>query len=57
MWVTPNDFSFTLSFFVPLFSVLNPLHAVPLFLAIMPAAAPDTTRCRWSDSRTTWGGG
>src|SRR5438045_1160518 len=24
MWVTPNDFAFALSFFVTLFSVLNP---------------------------------
>jgi multiple antibiotic resistance protein len=44
MWVTPNDFAFTLSFFVTLFSVLNPPHAVPLFLAMMPSAAPDMTR-------------
>ncbi len=44
MWVTPNDFAFTLSFFVTVFSVLNPLHAVPLFLAMMPTATPDTTR-------------
>jgi multiple antibiotic resistance protein len=44
MWVTPNDFAFTLSFFVTLFSVLNPPHAVPLFLAMVPSATPDTTR-------------
>lgn len=43
MWVTPNDFAFTLSFFVTLFSVLNPPHAVPLFLAMMPSATPATT--------------
>lgn len=44
MWVTPNDFAFTLSFFVTLFSVLNPPHAVPLFLAMVPSATPDATR-------------
>ena len=44
MWATPNDFAFTLSFFVTLFSVLNPPHAVPLFLAMMPSATADTTR-------------
>lgn len=44
MWVTPNDFAFTLSFIVTLFSVLNPPHAVPLFLAMVPSATPDTTQ-------------
>ncbi len=44
MWVTPNDFAFTLSFFVTLFSVLNPPHAVPLLLAMMPGAELDTTQ-------------
>jgi len=44
MWVTPNDFEFALSFFVTLFSVLNPPHAVPLFLAMVPSPTDETTR-------------
>lgn len=42
----PNipELSFGLSFFVTLFSVLNPLHAVPLYLSMVPDPAPETTR-------------
>lgn len=42
----PNipELSFGLSFFVTLFSVLNPPHAVPLYLSMVPDPAPETTR-------------
>ncbi|MEO8602400.1 MAG: MarC family protein [bacterium] len=39
-----SDLGFGLSSFVTLFSVLNPLHAVPLYLAMVPAPTPETTR-------------
>ncbi|MGD9763632.1 MAG: MarC family protein [Candidatus Binatia bacterium] len=35
---------FGLSFFVTLFSVLNPVHAVPLYLAMVQAPTAETTR-------------
>lgn len=35
---------FGLSFFVTLFSVLNPAHAVPLYLSMVGVPTPDTTR-------------
>jgi len=38
------DLGFGLSFFVTLFSVLNPPHAVPLYLALVPSPAAETTR-------------
>lgn len=38
------ELGFGLSFFVTLFSVLNPPHAVPLYLAMVPSPTPDTTR-------------
>ena len=38
------DLGFGLSFFVTLFSVLNPPHAVPLYLAMVPSPAAETTR-------------
>ncbi len=42
----PNlpELSFGLSFFVTLFSVLNPPHAVPLYLAMVPSPTEETTR-------------
>ena len=36
--------AFGLIFFVTLFSVLNPPHAVPLYLSMLPNPAPATTR-------------
>lgn len=44
MWVTPDDFAFAISFLVTLFSVLNPPHAVPLYLGLVPEPTADTTR-------------
>lgn len=38
------ELGFGLSFFVTLLSVLNPLHAVPLYLSMVPNPAPETTR-------------
>src|SRR5689334_2907182 len=38
------ELGFGLSFFVTLFSVLNPPHAVPLYLAMVRAPTPETTR-------------
>ena len=38
------DLGFGLSFFVTLFSVLNPPHAVPLYLAMVSSPSDDTTR-------------
>jgi phosphopantothenoylcysteine decarboxylase/phosphopantothenate--cysteine ligase len=38
------DLGFGLSFFVTLFSVLNPPHAVPLYLAMVPSPTAETTR-------------
>lgn len=35
---------FGLSFFVTLFSVLNPVHAVPLYLAMVPAPTAAMTQ-------------
>lgn len=42
--ITVPELAFGLSFFVTLFSVLNPPHAVPLYLAMVPSPTPDTTR-------------
>jgi multiple antibiotic resistance protein len=42
--ITVPEFGFGLSFFVTLFSVLNPPHAVPLYLALVPSPTPETTR-------------
>lgn len=42
--ITVPELGFGLSFFVTLFSVLNPPHAVPLYLAMVPSPTPDTTR-------------
>lgn len=39
-----GDLGFALSFGVTLFSVLNPPHAVPLYLSMVAAPTPDTTR-------------
>jgi len=41
---TVQELGFGLSFFVTLFSVLNPPHAVPLYLAMVPSPMPETTR-------------
>lgn len=38
------DWGMGLSFFVTLFSVLNPVHAVPLYLAMAGTPTPETTR-------------
>jgi multiple antibiotic resistance protein len=38
------DLGFGLSFLVTLFSVLNPPHAVPLYLAMVPSPTAETTR-------------
>jgi MarC family membrane protein len=41
---TVPELGFGLSFFVTLFSVLNPPHAVPLYLAMVPSPQAETTR-------------
>jgi multiple antibiotic resistance protein len=38
------DWGLGLSFFVTLFSVLNPVHAVPLYLAMVGTPTPETNR-------------
>lgn len=38
------DWGMGLSFFVTLFSVLNPVHAVPLYLAMVGTPTPETNR-------------
>lgn len=43
MW-SLADANFGLSFFVTLFSVLNPLHAVPLYLSMVHRPTVETTR-------------
>jgi multiple antibiotic resistance protein len=42
--IPAGEFGFGLSFFVTLFSVLNPPHAVPLYLAMVPRPTADTSR-------------
>jgi multiple antibiotic resistance protein len=39
-----GEFGFGLSFFVTLFSVLNPPHAVPLYLGMVRVPTPETSR-------------
>lgn len=41
---SPSDFGFGLSFFVTLFSVLNPPHAVPLYLSMVHRPSDELTR-------------
>ncbi len=46
---------FGLSFFVTLFSVLNPVHAVPLYIAMVPVRTPETThRVAWLAAATVF---
>ena len=44
MFDTHGDLDFSLSFFVTLFSVLNPPHAVPLYLSMVHKPAAATNR-------------